>query len=341
MKKLNTRSYSPQPNVESKNREVRKVMRVLFLRTKSLVWYPYLKDIQDALNTQTDVKLMRTPEFVMKEYKAEKHHFIEGLAEKELNRVKKLNENFTKSLFKKGDFIRIKLSAIQSGIRKKIKMGNKKLVVVPFSPDVYKIESVRKVAEDKLGIPTYLIVDKDGNRVMDEKTGKVKRFKQSDLLLIPNDANKDMTTEEIETLKAQVDKLNRLNSTSEIFVEGDVEEEPPVGPVKPAREKKPKQLAKYELWTELFKGKEFTDTDKDLDENNKPTNPYFNTRWVIQNVDFNKHGKKGEKFIVNVVKKNKPVETETYTLWSVLDEAQDKEKWWENDMDGIKKSCMK
>ena len=150
-----------------------------------------------------------------------------------------------------------------------------------------------------------------------------------------------MTTEEIETLKAQVDKLNRFNSTSEIFVEGDVEEEPPVEPVKPVREKKPKQLAKYELWTELFKGKEFTDTDKDLDENNKPTNPYFNTRWVIQNVDFNKHGKKGEKFIVNVVKKNKPEVTETYTLWSVLDEAQDKEDWWENDMDAIKKTCMK
>jgi len=102
VKKLNTRSYSPQPNVEAKNREMRKVMRVLFLRTKSLVWYPYLKDIQDALNTQTDVKLMRTPEFVMKEYKAERHHVIEELAEKELKRVQKRNENFTKSILKRG-----------------------------------------------------------------------------------------------------------------------------------------------------------------------------------------------------------------------------------------------
>ena len=342
VKKLNTRSYSPQPNVEAKNREVRKVMRVLFLRTKSLVWYPYLKDIQDALNTQTDVKLMRTPEFIMKEYKAEKHHFIEGLAEKELNRIKKLNENFTKSLFKKGDFVRIKLSAIQSGIRKKIKMGNKKLVVVPFSPDIYRIEAVRKVTQDKLGIPTYTIVDKDGNRVMNEKTGNVKRFKQSDLLLIPNDANKDMTTEELEKLKDQVDKLNRLHSSSEIFVEGDLEEEPIVEPVKPVREKKPKALAKYELWTELFRGKEFTDTDKYLDELSKEPNPFYNTRWVIQNVDFNKHGRKGEKFIVNVFKKNTPDVTETYTLWSILDEAQNnKEVWWKDEMDAIKKTCMK
>jgi len=300
-----------------------------------------LKDIQDALNTQTDVKLMRTPKFVMKEYKAEKHHFIEGLAEKELNRAKKLNENFSKSLFKKGDFVRIKLAAIQLGIRKKIKMGNKKLVVVPFSPDVYRIESVRKVAEDKLGIPTYLIVDKDGNRVMDEKTGNVKQFKQSDLLLIPNDANKDMTTEELEKLKDQVDKLNRLNSTSEIFVEGDEIEEPLIEPTKPVQVKKPKRIAKYELWTELLKGKEFTDTDEDLDDNNKPTNPYFNTRWVIQNVDFNKYGKSGEKFIVNVFQKNKPDETEIYTLWSILDEAQGKEDWWTEDMDAIKKTCMK
>jgi hypothetical protein len=131
-------------------------------------------------------------------------------------------------------------------------MGNKKLDVVPFSSDVYRIESVRKVAEDKLGIPTYLIVDKDGNRVMDEKTGKVKRFKQSDLLLIPNDANANLTAEELEKLKDQVDKLNRLHSSSEIFVEGNVEEEPPVEPAKPVREKKPKALAKYELWTDLF-----------------------------------------------------------------------------------------
>ncbi len=47
------------------------------------------------------------------------------------------------------------------------------------------------------------------------------------------------------------------------------------------------------------------------------------------------------KFIVSVVKKNKPDERETYTLCSVLDEAQDKEDWWKDDMDAIKKACMK
>jgi hypothetical protein len=58
-------------------------------------------------------------------------------------------------------------------------------------------------------------------------------------------------------------------------------------------------------------------------------------------VDFNKHGKRGEKFIVNVFQKNKSDVTETYTLWSILDEAQDKEEWWKDEMDAIKKTCMK
>ena len=58
-------------------------------------------------------------------------------------------------------------------------------------------------------------------------------------------------------------------------------------------------------------------------------------------MDFNKHGKKGEKFIVNVFKKNKPDEMEIYTLWSILDEAQGKEHWWTEAMDAIKKTCMK
>ena len=76
------------------------------------------------------------------------------------------------------------------------------------------------------------------------------------MLLIPNYANANLTTEALVELKDQVDKLNRLNSTSKIFVRGNTEEEHPVEPVKSVREKKPKPLAKYALWTDLFKGKE-------------------------------------------------------------------------------------
>ena len=48
-----------------------------------------------------------------------------------------------------------------------------------------------------------------------------------------------------------------------------------------------------------------------------------------------------DNIVVNVFEKNTPDVMETYTLWSILDEAQNKEEWWKKDMDAIKKTCMK
>ena len=51
MKHIVTKSYTSQPNLEAANKQLRKIMRELFVRTEKLVWYSSLKNIQNAKNT--------------------------------------------------------------------------------------------------------------------------------------------------------------------------------------------------------------------------------------------------------------------------------------------------
>ena len=57
--------------------------------------------------------------------------------------------NTTKEL-SVGDFVRVKLSQLYSQVRKMVKQGDKKYIVVKYSPDIYIIDKVLK--EDHEGL---------------------------------------------------------------------------------------------------------------------------------------------------------------------------------------------
>jgi hypothetical protein len=88
------------------------------------------------------------------------------------------------------DKVRIKLSAIDTRVRKELKAGNSKLIPVRYTTDVYRVMIVYQ-SRTNLAKPQYVT------------TYSAKRFFASDLQKVDDDA---------EEPNINVDKLNGLNN---------------------------------------------------------------------------------------------------------------------------------
>jgi hypothetical protein len=252
-----TSSYSPQPNIEQSNGHLRQIMRSNFIRTNSLAWYPYTKDFEKAKNSNRLKKTDETPLTLMEEYFDGNKDIIKEVS----NKIKAKNEarflkHHRQEDIKVGDKVRVKMTAYQSELRKQVKTGNQKLVVVRFSPEIYTIEAVNAIKVNKFGYPYYNLKDNQ-NRVIVLKSGNARPFNSGDLLKISND-----TSESVIDLR-RANFLNRVKG-NEIYVDpyvdipdphsNDIEDEP----LEPVVEKIPKTAKD---WSNALKGKQFTDDD--------------------------------------------------------------------------------
>ena len=93
----------------------------------------------------------------------------------EANATKQIEKN-RKAELNVGDHVRIKLSAIDSTIRKAIKQGDKKNIVVTYSTEVYRVSNRFQGEHSK---PEYLLEDIEGTNLRH-------RFFSSDLLRVEN-----------------------------------------------------------------------------------------------------------------------------------------------------------
>ena len=103
----------------------------------------------------------------------------------------------------KDDFVRVKLSNFQSGIRSLMKSGETKKIFVRFSPEVYIIEKVIEVKQSNFGFPLYILKDSQ-NRIILNASGKKRIFQGNDLLKVPS-----MTCSHL-----NLKKVNALNFNS-------------------------------------------------------------------------------------------------------------------------------
>ena len=99
---------------------------------------------------------------------------------KDTERVKKLQNQED---FQLGQPVRVKLTAFQSALRKREKEGSKKLVVVRFSPQVYKTSKTTPTPKGKFGYPKYQLKDSAGSTVKSD-AGYSKSLMSSDLLQV-------------------------------------------------------------------------------------------------------------------------------------------------------------
>jgi hypothetical protein len=201
---VKTLSYSPESNglVEGKNKIVRKILREIMIRQNSRNWTNYLKTTTDLMNSQRNGTTKENPNDLWKEgheLQGEMNNGVIALHEKRIaNAVK---NNNTKE-YKVGDYVRVKMGTLYSNVRKLIKSGDKKLIVVNYSPTIYQIKSVlKKDIKDKVVRDNVISYEKsrytlknlDGTSVETQqklnnpnKERRDKRFFASDFQLVKN-----------------------------------------------------------------------------------------------------------------------------------------------------------
>jgi hypothetical protein len=141
---IKTLSYSPESNglVEGKNKIVRKILREIMIRQNSRNWTNFLQICAELINTRRNGTTKENPNNIWRgghELQGEKNSAVIRLHEK---RITNSIKNNTTEEYKINDYVRVKMSTLYSSVRKIIKSGDKKLLVVNYSPTLYQIDSI-------------------------------------------------------------------------------------------------------------------------------------------------------------------------------------------------------
>jgi hypothetical protein len=230
---IKTLSYSPESNglVEGKNKIVRKVLREIMIRRKSRNWTNYLQICADLMNSQKNSTTKENPDDIWKEgheLAGEKNQDVIRLHER---RIASAVKNNTK--YKVGDYVRVKMATLYSSVRKIIKSGDKKLLVVNYSPTLYQIKSIlQKDIKDRIlgnnvisyEEKRYTLKNLDGTPVQTQQkmnnpnaVRRDKRFFASDMQLVKNPEQEGSYLENF-TVKDAL-KLNKIDAPNAIAVE--------------------------------------------------------------------------------------------------------------------------
>ena len=167
IKWINTLSYSPQSNglIENFNNQLRKMLREIMIRNKSLVWYNKLDLCCSIKNKQKNGTTKKRPIDIWNDLPYETQNKDLHLTVSE--RIKaKAKRNVLKNKtqeFTVGDYVRVKLSQLYSQIRQMVKQGDKKYIVVKYSPEIYEIDKVLKPDNEGYEKLRYTLKDLDGN----------------------------------------------------------------------------------------------------------------------------------------------------------------------------------
>ena len=193
----NTRTYSPTGNPsERANQTVRKIIRSFVLKHKDRNFNRYVENTQNNMNESFIQAKKATPNQLWSPTTSEED--LSGLDLKSDERglipheemrkrlVANLMKHNTKLVqdynvaneFKTGDLVRVNMASLFSNVRRIEKEGNGKLIVIKYTPEIFKIsESKNK----KQGLPRrrkYVVESIDGKmsfykpRLIDEKDKK-------------------------------------------------------------------------------------------------------------------------------------------------------------------------
>ena len=324
IKHVFTKSYTPEPHIEAVNARLRSIMRQMFVRTNSLAWLPHLAGIQSSKNTAWNENHGATPDQIMTKWEAnnpEDRKYLRKLTKDQVSLYKSNLANYEENLLSIGDYVRIKLATRQTQIRQKIKAGNKKLVVVHWTPEVYRVLERKMPKQGRIGLPKYIVANEEGNFITKEGRNYPQLFSRYDLLKVSADQRAIISQKNANT-------LNRLNNPEDIMAQV----QQPVAPVDavahaiPIARAEPiiKPVSSYKTadWNQELRGKEFTDEG---------------VRYVILGVEY-KRGDNVNNYLCDVVEKAKYVNGKPtvrksdrpyYILYAVLKEAKShKEQWF-------------
>ena len=330
IKHIYTKSYTPEPHIEAVNNQLRKIMRQVFVRTNSLAWVPHLAGIQAAKNSQWNHNHDATPDQIMTKFEKaepEDKKYLKDLSKSQTSLYKHHLANYEENILSPGDYVRVKLATRQTQIRQKIKAGNKKLVVVHWTPEVYRIQERKMPKQGRIGFPKYIVENEDGNFITKEDKEYPQTFNRSDLLKVSADQRSIISQKNANT-------LNRLNDPADLMVQGQQADARAVQAVAQAvavahAVPVTKPVTEYVSadWNRDLKGNQFSDGED---------------RFVILGVEY-KRGDNINNYVADVVETRnyvngkstvKKSDRDYYVLYSVLKEAKlHKENWYVRDYD--------
>ena len=204
---INTLSYSPQSNglIENFNSQLRKMLRELMIRHNNLVWYNQLDLCCSIKNRQRNSTTKKRPIDVWKNTpytRAERFNNREVAMNTSEKARKDVLKNTTKE-FQLGDYVRVKLSQLYSQIRKMVKDGDKKYIVVKYSPEIYVIDNILKPDREGYEKLRYTLKTLAGEKLLTQqkmnnpnKPRRQKRFFASDFIKIEKEDLPDNITYE-------------------------------------------------------------------------------------------------------------------------------------------------
>jgi hypothetical protein len=239
-------------------------MRQVFVRNNTLAWLPHLRGIQSAKNSQWNPNHEATPDQIMTRFESNEPNdrkYFRKLKKNQTDFYKSRLENYEENLLSPGDYVRIKLATRQTQIRQKIKAGNKKLVVVHWTPEVYRIRERKMPKQGRIGFPKYIVENEEGQFITKENRDYAQLFNRSDLLKVMADQRNIISQKNANT-------LNRLNNPEDIMVEqpAQVESVPAVAiaiPVAHAeRVVRPKRESKSAELNRTLKGLEYKEDNE-------------------------------------------------------------------------------
>ena len=123
------------------------------------------------------------------------------------NKIKK----FKQTEFEEGDLVRIKFPALFSNARKLVKEGNQKLILVQFSPLVFRIAHVIKPKDLTLERQRYIVTTLEGSRLRVKKG--YKSFYASDMIKVGDKSTRYSDLENPMTMDEALN-INQIERTS-------------------------------------------------------------------------------------------------------------------------------
>lgn len=187
---IKTTSYSPQSNgvVERFNKEIRKYIREGFVRHNNLNYVDHLQDYLDAYNSTKHSTTGYDPSTLWTGAKqdeddedtgADIRHEVAGKIREKARRM--VAKNKAREL-KPGDHVRVDLTTHYSVLRRMVKEGDKKNIVVKWSPEVYVVDKIIKTDQGDMTLEKrkYTLKTMDG-KPFKTRGGQQKRYFASQL----------------------------------------------------------------------------------------------------------------------------------------------------------------
>lgn len=206
IKHIYTDTYSPNQNLaERYNKTVRKLMRAHFLKNRNFNWISHLYEISNSMNNSYISSIKTTPKTIWKPSRTKLRlrdmsdtmtqynpslRAMKTILKTANDKISKFRER--EDTVHVGMFCRVKMEKLFAGVRKAIKEGNSKQIVVYWSPTIFQIHRVIHSTKKTLMRNRYVLTDEYGNVVSTPKKG-VKQFFLSDLMLVNPDETTTMT----------------------------------------------------------------------------------------------------------------------------------------------------